>query len=191
MEVRLAGTGGQGIVTAAIILGQAIAIYDELYATQTQSYGPESRGSTARAGVVISDEPIDFPKVTSPDILVVISQAACDKYLGQTKPSATIIIDPDMVATDFSLPPKTILYKIPATKAGETISQKPLVTNIVMLGALAAIPKVTTIEPLAKSLEKYSPRQFEPNLHALQLGYQLGEQAISSPDKTAVFDPPP
>ncbi|MHA2407813.1 MAG: 2-oxoacid:acceptor oxidoreductase family protein [Candidatus Ranarchaeia archaeon] len=79
-EIRFAGTGGQGMISVAIILGEAISLYDWKHAVQTQSYGPESRGTAARADVVVSENRIDYPKVSNPDILVIMSQGAWEKY---------------------------------------------------------------------------------------------------------------
>ncbi len=188
-EIRITGTGGQGIISSTILLGQAVARFDNRYATQTQSYGPESRGSAARAGVVISGSPIDFPKIVDPDVLVIMSQAACNKYLHHVKPSATVIIDPDMVTLKPDEIPKT-LYKIPATIAGDTISRLPLVANIVMLGAVAAITQVTSMESLEKSIEVQWPRLVEPNIKALRLGEQLGVNAMNTLDHVAIFPLP-
>ncbi|MHA1713230.1 MAG: 2-oxoacid:acceptor oxidoreductase family protein [Candidatus Ranarchaeia archaeon] len=189
LEIRFAGTGGQGIISAAILLGQAIALYDNRYVTQTQSYGPESRGSAARADVVVSKEPIDFPKVIVPDILIIMSQAAFEKYIEKSKSDSTVIIDQNMVEPDNRLS-SYVVYRIPAIAAGETISRKPLVANIVMLGALAAIKPITTLESLEFAIKQHWPRLITPNLKALQLGYKLGRSAKTQPDHTAQFPLP-
>ena len=189
LEIRFAGTGGQGIISAAILLGEAIALFDNRYATQTQSYGPESRGSAARADVVISDIPIDFPKVVLPDILVIMSQAAFEKYIDKIKPNSIIIVDPMMIISDFPLENHTV-FRVPATPAGETISRKPIVTNIVMLGALSAIRATTSLTALEQAIEHRWPRLAEPNIRALHLGYQLGAYAKKQANRTAVFPLP-
>ena len=78
-ELRLSGTGGQGLITAGIILAEA-ALLDGKLAIQSQSYGPEARGGASKAEVIISDEAIHFPKVTDPNLLLAMSQEAATKY---------------------------------------------------------------------------------------------------------------
>src|SRR5512142_1072470 len=92
-EIRLSGTGGQGLIIAGIILAEAAGIYDGKYVCQTQSYGPEARGGASKAEVVISDEEIDYPMAIKPDVLLAMSQKACDSYLFDLKPGGTLIVD--------------------------------------------------------------------------------------------------
>ena len=80
-EIRIAGFGGQGVIMAGIIVGKAAALYDNINAVQTQSYGPEARGGASKTEVVISDDEIYYPKVQEPDILVAMSHTALIKYI--------------------------------------------------------------------------------------------------------------
>ena len=75
-EIRIAGFGGQGVILAAAVIGKASAIFEGHYATMTQSFGPEARGGSSSAQVILSSEPILYPYVTQPDVLVVMSQEA-------------------------------------------------------------------------------------------------------------------
>ncbi len=88
-ELRLAGKGGQGMVLAGQILATAAAVYDGKEAVQSQSYGPEARGGASKSEVIIANEPIDYPKVISADLLLVMSQEACDTYYYDLKPEGS------------------------------------------------------------------------------------------------------
>ena len=93
-EVRFAGFGGQGILFAGITLGRAACLYGGKQATQTQSYGTEARGGASRCDVVIDEEEVDYPGVTSPDILVAFSQEAYDKLSGGMKEGGSCTTTP-------------------------------------------------------------------------------------------------
>ena len=84
-EIRLAGSGGQGIIMAAIVLAEAAGVHEGKQVSQTQSYGPEARGGTCKAEVVISDAPIDYPKVSRPDFLLAMNQASVNTYFGRSQ----------------------------------------------------------------------------------------------------------
>ena len=77
-EIRLAGSGGQGLILAGVILAEAAGIYDGKFVCQTQSYGPEARGGASKAEVVISDEEIDYPKAIRPDVLLAMNQKSLE-----------------------------------------------------------------------------------------------------------------
>src|SRR5271157_4991519 len=98
-EIRLAGEGGQGMILAGIILAEAAAIYDGKQAVQSQSYGPEARGGASKSEVIISDGPIDYPKVTQCDALLAMTQEACNKYSHDLKEGGILLVDSDLVKT--------------------------------------------------------------------------------------------
>ena len=102
-EVRLAGEGGQGMILAGIILAEAAAVYDGLNAVQTQSYGPEARGGASRSEVVIAHGEIDYPKVLNPDLVLSMSQEACDRFCDRVKEDGLVVIGlwPSQVLTEF------------------------------------------------------------------------------------------
>src|ERR1019366_6633627 len=99
-EIRVAGFGGQGVILAAIVIGKAAAIFEGAYATMTQSFGPEARGGSSAAQVILSGEPILYPYVTQPDILVVMSQEAYKVFKPQLKPGGILIVEQDLVRID-------------------------------------------------------------------------------------------
>ena len=101
-EIKLAGFGGQGIVLAGFILGKALSVYDKKNAVLTQSYGPEARGGACSADVVTADGYIDYPEVTSPNIVVIMSQEAYSKYGQNLDQNGIMLIDEDLVKIDKS-----------------------------------------------------------------------------------------
>jgi 2-oxoglutarate ferredoxin oxidoreductase subunit gamma len=166
-EIRICGFGGQGVITAAVILGKAAAVHDGLTACQVQSYGPEARGGAARAEVIIADGPIGYPGVGAADILVAMSQEAFKRYGREVAPGGLIIVDPDMVFGD-GLPAGAC--RVPATRIAEGLGNG-VVTNIVMLGALAALSgAVSEGAMLAATLESVPARFKELNRAALEAG---------------------
>lgn len=129
-EIRICGFGGQGIILAGVILGEA-ATRAGYEAVQTQSYGPESRGGAARSEIVISNEPIDYPRVTQADVIVALSQEGYDKYSADLSDNGIIVVDKDLVEA-------TCAQSKPFTITAEEVGHK-IVSNIVMLGFLAAL----------------------------------------------------
>ena len=110
-EVRFAGFGGQGIALAGYILGRAASVYAQLNATMTQSYGPESRGGASASDVIISDHEITYPSIRKPDILVILSQEAFDKYKVDLDDDMLLLVDTDTVKLDAEN--KGTIYQIP------------------------------------------------------------------------------
>ncbi|UCC83761.1 MAG: 2-oxoacid:acceptor oxidoreductase family protein [Gemmatimonadota bacterium] len=164
-EIQLAGFGGQGIVLSGLILGEA-AILDGMNAVQTQSYGPESRGGAARSDVIISDAPIDYPKVVSPDILVVLSQPAYDKYRSEVGKKAMLIIDSDLVESDESA------LCVPFSKLADELGRR-IVANVIMLGTLAKVSECVTRDSLERAVLRNIPKGTEElNLKALDAGFR-------------------
>lgn len=171
-EIVIGGFGGQGIVLAGFILGQAAAIFDGKNATFAQDYGPEARGGACRAQVVISDGPISYPYIQAPSAVAVMSQEAYAKYgtgLGRNVP---LLIDQELVKPRQSRSRR--VFPIPATRiAGEL--GRTAVANIVMLGFLTAITGVISEESVKKSLLRSVPRGTEElNMKAFDRGYSCG-----------------
>ena len=183
-EIRLTGFGGQGIILSGYIVGKAAAIHDEKQATFTQSYGPESRGGACSAQVIISDELISYPHLTDPAILVVMSQAAYNKYAPDLGEGALLIIDQDLVETgevagDLGSGSGVKLLSVPATRLAEELGRK-IVANIVMLGFFAAVTDVVSVEALREAVLSSVPKGTEElNLKAFQNGYEYGQRIDS------------
>ena len=173
IEIRLAGEGGQGMILAGIILAEAAAIYDNKNAAQTQSYGPEARGGASQAEVIISHGEIDYPKVISADVLVAMSQEACDKYYARLKKEGLLIVDEEKVVRV----PTTHAVKVPITQLADQATGKTLAANVVALGLLVGLTQVVTREAIEKAVSARAPKGTEEmNRAALAAGFTAAEQ---------------
>lgn len=171
-ELRIAGFGGQGVVLSGQIVGQAASIYDNGFSTLTQSYGPEARGGSCTAEVVLSDEPIGYPYVQNPDVLIILSQEAYNKYKNGLSPETLMIIDPDMVNSDADQIPTPLA--IPATRMARELG-RAVVANIITLGFLAAVSDIVSPEALKNSVLTSVPKGTEEfNTRAFETGYNYG-----------------
>jgi len=168
------GSGGQGVITAAIILAEAAVIYEGLNAVQSQVYGAEARGGATRADVVVSDTEIFYPKVIQPNVLVCLTQEAYNKYHAIIRPGGLLITDRRYVETG----PRVDAQKkeLPLIQSILDKVGKAIVLNICMLGAVISLTEIVKPESIMKVLEKRIPRDFiEMNQTALELGMELGK----------------
>ncbi|WP_422448727.1 2-oxoacid:acceptor oxidoreductase family protein [Thermoanaerobacterium sp. DL9XJH110] len=171
MEIRLSGSGGQGLILAGIILAEA-AILDGKNAVQSQSYGPEARGGASRAEVIISNSKIDYPKVTKPDILLALTEEALLKYKDNLKPDGLILIDSSIKKPES---PYKVL-NIPILETAQNRAGKIIVANIVALGVLTAVTRVVSKMSIEKAVLDRVPKGTEDlNRKALYAGFELGE----------------
>ncbi len=176
-EVRIAGFGGQGIVLSGYIVGKAASIYDKSFSTLTQSYGPESRGGSCCAEVIISDAPVDYPYVVSPQVQIILSQEAYDKYGQNAPPGPLLIVDSDLIKIDSSQNSET--FSIPASRMAQELG-RPVVANIIMLGFLAAMCDIISHEALRKSILDSIPQGTEKlNMKAFESGYNYGVEHVN------------
>lgn len=171
-EVRLAGTGGQGVILAGIILAEA-AIREGKNAVQTQSYGPEARGGASRSEIVISGGEIDYPKVLEPDITLCMSQEACDRYGGQTREGGLLILDADHVSRAST----TRAIRVPLTSVAKDVTDRAITANVVGLGLLAGLTNIVSRESLEEAVKAHAPQgTAKLNLRALAAGYEEARQ---------------
>jgi 2-oxoglutarate ferredoxin oxidoreductase subunit gamma len=178
-EIRIGGSGGQGIVLAAQILGKA-AILDGKNALQTQAYGAEARGSLAKSEVIISDGRISFPAVRKPDILVTMSQEALDKLVKDLKEKGILIIDSTNVTATTETSAK--VHKIPITETAKKQFGEAIYANMIMLGSFTRITGLVTIQSMEKTIEEnVSPKTVENNVAAFRKGLQLGATLREQP----------
>lgn len=176
-EVRIAGFGGQGVILSAIVLGKAASIHQGAYATMTQNFGPEARGGACSAQLVLSDQPILYPYVTHPDILVVMSQEAYSRFVPELKEGGTVIIEQDLVRVD-ALPRQTKVYSCPATRIAEELGKR-MVLNSVMVGFFTAVTGLLDSEAVRKAVADSVPSSFRDlNLKAFEKGYACGLDAL-------------
>ncbi len=177
-EIRFGGFGGQGIVTMAVILGEALSLVEKKECVQTQSYGPEARGGATKSELVVDDVEVDYPKVQEPDVFIAMSRAAYLEYIDGLKDDGILIIDEDLVEIEGDLPDGVKIYKIPATRIADAEVGVKQATNVVMLGALTAITGIVSPKGLRKQIVDRWPRFKETNLKALELGLKAGKEAI-------------
>jgi len=174
-EIRFSGSGGQGRILAGGIFAEAAAIYDGSNAGQSQSYGPEARGGASKSEVILSDETIDFPKATSIDLMLALTQEACTKYCGDVKEGGTVLVDEDFVrdvpAGDYNV------IRLPIIRTASEAIGKAFVANIVAIGAIAAITGRVSREAVEKAVLSRVPKGTEDlNRKALSAGYELVER---------------
>jgi 2-oxoglutarate ferredoxin oxidoreductase subunit gamma len=169
------GSGGQGVITAAIILAEAAVIHGNMNATQSQSYGAAARGGSTRSDVIISDEPIHYPVVNQPNILVCLTQEAYTNYSGIIRPGGILLTDSRFVQTVKKVDAKQIelpMYQDVMDKIG-----KPIVFNICVLGALIGITELMDPEWVMQIIRERVPADFiNMNNRALDMGLVLGSQ---------------
>ena len=176
-EIRIAGFGGQGVILSAIVIGKAACIYQGAYATTTQSFGPEARGGACSAQVILSHQPILYPYVTRPDILVVMSQEAYTRFAPELKDNGLLIIERDLVRVS-ELQEGTRLFSVPATRLAEELGKR-MVLNSVMVGFFGAVAGLLDQESLRKAIDDSVPAGFrELNLRAFDRGFDYGTAAV-------------
>ncbi len=178
-EIRVAGFGGQGVILSAVVLGKAASIYQDGFATMTQNFGPEARGGACSAQLVLSDAPVLYPYVTRPDILVVMSQEAYNRFAPELKPNGMLIVEEDLVrVTDLRGDPK--VYSIPATRIAEELGKR-MVLNAVMVGFFTAVTHLLEADAVRKAVADSVPASFRDlNLKAFERGFEYGQNALTN-----------
>ena len=172
-EIRFAGSGGQGIITAAIVFAEAAAMNTANHVCQTQSYGPEARGGTSNAEVIISKQIIDYPKATGLDLLVALTQASCDAYFRDLKPDGLLVVDSTLVR---QVPTERVVTLSFSQIARDAVG-KELVTNMVVLGAAGYFTQVVSPENLEQALLKRVPKGTQKmNRKAFRAGIDAAER---------------
>ncbi len=186
-EIRLSGSGGQGLIFAGIILAEAAGIHDGKYVCQTQSYGPEARGGASKAEVVISDREIDYPKAIKPDLLLAMNQKACDAYFFDLNPAGMLIVDSTFVRQL----PTTRVVAIPFTRIAREKLGKETGANIIALGALVTLSGAVSLSSLEAAVMNRSPTGTEDfNRKALELGIESARNALKMKTDVENYEDP-
>jgi len=179
-EVQLGGFGGQGIISAGKIIGQAAAIYDGLEVCFTQSYGPEARGGAAGSQVVVASEPIHHPHLIRPTNMIIMSQGAYAKYASFLAPGGTLLVDDSLVTLPEDHRQDIVTHGLPATHIAAELGNNRA-ANTVMLGFWTAIAGVVSREAMRHSVaESVPPKTIEVNLQAFEAGYERGQQVAAN-----------
>jgi 2-oxoglutarate ferredoxin oxidoreductase subunit gamma len=172
-EIRIAGFGGQGVILSAVVLGKAASIYENGFATMTQNFGPEARGGACSAQLVISDSPVLYPYVTRPDIMVIMSQEAYNRFASELRPGGVLIIEEDLVRVS-DLKGDLKVYSVPATRFAEELGKR-MVLNSVIVGFFTAVTKLLSADSVRKAVADSVPSASrELNLKAFDRGLAYG-----------------
>lgn len=167
------GSGGQGVITAAIILAESAVLHEGLEAVQTQAYGAAARGGATRSDVIISDSPINFPKVIQPNVLVCLTQESYNKFCDIIRPGGLLVTDPRFVSPQLKV--DAVQRELPMYQTVMDRIGKPIVFNICMLGAVVGLTGLVRPESIMQVLARRIPSGFlEMNQQALDLGLELG-----------------
>jgi 2-oxoglutarate ferredoxin oxidoreductase subunit gamma len=176
-DIRLSGSGGQGLILIGIILAEAAGVYDGKYVAQTQSYGPEARGGSSKAEVVISDMEIDYPKALRLDVLLAMNQKSCDDYYMDLKPEGVLIVDSTFV-TQIPLPKA---FQIPFTRIARERFKREMVANIIALGAISKLAPIVSSKAIEAAVLARVPKGTEKlNRDALKAGMNAAMKARKS-----------
>jgi 2-oxoglutarate ferredoxin oxidoreductase subunit gamma len=176
MEIRIAGFGGQGVVLAGVLIGTAAAVTDGRRAVQTQSYGAAARGGGARSEVVISDDPVIYPRVAHPDILVAMSQEAMQKYGPDMRPGALLFVDSDLVKDVTRDDVRRV--GLPVSNLATRELGRTIVANLVMMGVVVAKTGIVTIAGMEAAIrDNVPPKTIDLNLRAFRKGLEMGGMA--------------
>jgi 2-oxoglutarate ferredoxin oxidoreductase subunit gamma len=171
------GTGGQGVITAAIVLAEAALYYEDLNVVQTQVYGPEARGGAARSDVIIADSEIWFPKVLEPNVAVCLSQQAYDRFSGVVRPGGITVVDPFNVTIHKNVSSRQFQLPFQKTVVERFGQSQPL--NMCMLGSVIALIPVVSPESVKQViLDRFSGDVQAANLKAFELGFGLVKQSV-------------
>jgi 2-oxoglutarate ferredoxin oxidoreductase subunit gamma len=172
-DIRLSGSGGQGLILMGIILAEAIGIYDGKYVAQTQSYGPEARGGSSKAEVVVSDQEIDYPKALRLDLLLAMNQKSCDDYYMDLKPKGILVVD----STFVNQVPIPRVYQIPFTRIARDKFKREMVANIIALGAISRLTPIVSARAIEAAVLARVPKGTEKlNRDALRAGINAAKK---------------
>ena len=170
MEIRLTGSGGQGVILATIILAEA-ALYEGKNAVQSQSYGPEARGGMCKAEVIVSEEEIGFTKVTKPTFLLALTQESLNKYSKTVDENCILMVDDSLTLPDIKVKK---IYKAPILATAREKVGKAFTANIVAVGAINEALKLASFEELKQAVINHIPAGTEGiNIKALELGAHI------------------
>jgi 2-oxoglutarate ferredoxin oxidoreductase subunit gamma len=173
-EIRLSGSGGQGLILMGIILAEAIGIYDGKFVAQTQNYGPEARGGSSKSEVIVSDEEIDYPKAMQLDLLLAMNQKACDEFYPDLKPEGLLIVD----STFVTQVPTSKTFQIPFTRIAREKFKREVVANIIALGALTQLSPIISSKAVESAVLARVPKGTEKlNRDALKAGIAAAKRA--------------
>jgi len=183
-EIRITGFGGQGVVLAAHIIGHACAIVADQHATMMQSFGPEARGSSCTATLVVAADEILYPYLTHPAVLVAMSSDGYDTHIGELAADGILVYERDLVTPDPNLQQRS--FGISSTRIAEELGRQ-IVQNIVMVGFFAAVIPVVSSEAIREAVAaSVPPGTEELNMEAFRRGLEFGLETVAAADQPVV-----
>ncbi len=172
-RIVFSGSGGQGVITAAIILAEAAVLHEGMNATQSQSYGAAARGGATRSDIIISEDEINFPVVTQPNVLICLTQEAYNTFTPIIRPGGTLLADSHYVKIAKKVDAKQ--YNLPMHKQVMEKIGKPIVFNICVLGALVGLTGILKPASVFEAIKDRVPADFyEMNRWAAEIGIEMG-----------------
>ncbi len=182
-SIRMAGAASHGLIDSARILAEAAAIYEDLYAAESCSFGPEARGSTCRADIIISDEVIEYPRAGSIDLFLTFTQEACDSYIEDIKPGGMVVADDSVVV---QLPGRDLLIRRFSLESLGMPLRKVRHLNIIALGLISGSFDVVGEKSIRKAIVARSPKTLEK---ACIAAFETGLELLRSPDDSVEMPP--
>ncbi|MBT3373368.1 MAG: 2-oxoacid:ferredoxin oxidoreductase subunit gamma [Rhodospirillaceae bacterium] len=171
-EIRIAGIGGQGLVSASVVLAEALGVVRDFQVVQTQFYASNITGGASCGDVVVADENITFPWVLEPDLLIALAQDAVDGHGAKMRPGTTVIAD-DIMVTNLSLFGEDVtVHWAPLTRTADEVGSRRC-ANIVALGALSQLTGLLDLAQVSKAVASRAPGKPETNRRAVEAGYAL------------------
>lgn len=173
--IRLSGAGGQGIILAGMILAEAAGLYEGYFVAQSQSYGPELRGGDSISEVIISDQPIAYPRALGLDLLVALTEDSAQANIADLVEGGLLLIDPDLVI----IPPRPEFIPIPCTRLAYKTAKTRIAANMVALGAVTSLCPFISASAMVKAIRSRLPAEsVEANLKAFKAGQKEGEPFV-------------
>ncbi len=180
-EIRLSGSGGQGLVLAGVMIAEAVGVYEGKNVAQTQSYGPEARGGTSRSDLVISENEIYYPKTSNLDLLLALTQEAADKYYTHLRDDGIMVVDSEIVR---QLPPFRKIYSLPFTRTAREKVGNEIVANVISAASLVIVSGICKTDSFLNAVLNRAPRGTESkNKLACELGFEMGKEALKGRTK--------
>ena len=178
-DIRICGLGGQGVIMSGMIIGKAAAIFEDRQATLVQAFGPEARGSTVSAQVMVSDDIIPYPYIRASDMLMAYSQGAYDKFVKEMKADAVLVYEEELVLPDERLPEGVKTFGIPGTRLAEEEMGRRIVFNMVMCGFFGAVTGIIDANAMREAVKDSVPGGTESfNIKAFDLGFNYGKTLL-------------
>ena len=179
VEIQIGGFGGQGVILAGMTIGRGLALYENYHVSLTQSFGPEARGSACSVQLIVSREPILYPYLSHPDILVTLSQEAYRKFTPGLREGGMLLMDEDLVRPD-GVRGDVQLYRVPATRIAEELGRR-MVLNMVVVGFFAGVTGLLTAEAARRAVAESVPHGTQAlNLAAFDKGYACGLNLLAA-----------